>query len=772
MTFVFRSKGETLEALGPRVTCASVLPIRHFSVADWRHSAQAILDSLEGESWSGGPLIVRSSAVGEDDDTGSQAGRYRSCLGVAWEGLRDAVESVITSYGNSSKAGRVLVQPCLTEVCASGVVFTRDPSTGSPYLVVNGAEGADTTVVTGGKGAATWCHYHWRKGPSPIDERIKRLHALAEELVALCGRDALDLEFAFTRDGTLWLLQVRPLAMAVPPIDDNAHAAAVRGILAKVAQAMQPHPFLHGSRTVFGNMPDWNPAEIIGTRPSPLALSLYRNLVTDSIWAYQRHNYGYKNLRSHPLLVHFHGQPYIDVRVSFNSFIPCDIEDGLAEKLVDHYIERLLAKPALHDKVEFEIVFSAYTFDLPERLATLGDHGFSVSEREAVADSLRRLTNRIINRRTGLWQSDSAKLPVLDERRTKILGSSLPLTDKIYWLLEDCKRYGTLPFAGLARAGFVAVQMLRSLVATGVFSEEDRNAFMSSLTTIGSKLAGDFAALAPADFLDKYGHLRPGTYDIRSKRYDEAPELYGIATPGGAARAPQRPRFGLSLPQMRRIESLLAEHGLENDVVGLFDFLQAAIEGREMSKFIFTRSLSDALVLVGELGRRLGYSREDMAMVDIGVISELQVSSDDVPATIERSIQRGRERQVLARSIVLPSLIATPGDVWTFRMLEAEPNFITLGRVVAPVRPGNAAECLEGAIVCIPSADPGYDWVFGRGIAGLVTAFGGANSHMAIRAAELGLPAVIGAGEVNYRLWSAAKTLSIDCANRKVEIIE
>ena len=25
---------------------------------------------------------------------------------------------------------------------------------------------------------------------------------------------------------------------------------------------------------------------------------------------------------------------------------------------------------------------------------------------------------------------------------------------KVYWLLEDCRRYGTLPFAGLARAGF------------------------------------------------------------------------------------------------------------------------------------------------------------------------------------------------------------------------------------------------------------------------------------------------------------------------------
>ena len=33
----------------------------------------------------------------------------------------------------------------------------------------------------------------------------------------------------------------------------------------------------------------------------------------------------------------------------------------------------------------------------------------------------------------------------------------IKVQEKIYWLLEYCKRYGTLPFAGLARAGFIAV---------------------------------------------------------------------------------------------------------------------------------------------------------------------------------------------------------------------------------------------------------------------------------------------------------------------------
>ena len=135
----------------------------------------------------------------------------------------------------------------------------------------------------------------------------------------------------------------------------------------------RPHPYLHGSRAIFGVMPDWNPAEIIGMRPWPLSLSLYRELITDAIWAYQRDNYGYQNLRSFPLLVSFHGLPYIDVRVSFNSFVPRDVPDELAGRLVNYYIDRLLAEPHLHDKVEFEIIFSCYTLDLPKRMGKLAE---------------------------------------------------------------------------------------------------------------------------------------------------------------------------------------------------------------------------------------------------------------------------------------------------------------------------------------------------------------------------------------------------------------
>ena len=98
-------------------------------------------------------------------------------------------------------------------------------------------------------------------------------------------------------------------------------------------------------------------------------------------------------------------------------------------------------------------------------------------------------------------------------------------------------------------------------------------------------------------------------------------------------------------------------------------------------------------------------------------------------------------------------------------------NFITQKRVIANVVTSESRKALGGSVVCIPSADPGFDWLFSYPIAGLITAWGGVNSHMAIRARELGLPAVIGSGEALYHRWVSANTLLVDCAGRRVEVL-
>lgn len=770
MILCFSTKTGTLTALQGVLKMARIAPLRAFSVADWQADRQACLANVF-ECLGTASLIVRSSCGLEDGAKSSNAGAFLSIPNVNANGLETAVEQVIGAYGEACPTDEVLIQPMLTQVIRSGVAFSHDPNTCAPYRVVNWFEGSDTTAVTGGLGGRVW----QQAANSPVlpAPTFAPIVALLDELLNLFDGVPLDCEFAVTReDGheVLWLLQARPLILITTLESATSQAARLESIHRKVARGMQPHPFLVGRRTVYGVMPDWNPAEIVGIRPKPLALSLYRELITDAIWAYQRHNYGYRNLRSFPLMPHFFGLPYIDVRLSFNSFIPADLDEGLAGRLVDHYIDRLLAEPTLHDKVEFEIVFSCYTLDLPQRLERLAQAGFSRNEREAIADSLRKLTNRIVHPKEGLWRGDAAKIDTLNLRREELLTSSTDPLERIYWLLEDAKRFGTLPFAGLARAGFVAVQMLKSLVAVGVFSQADYDAFIGSVSTVSGQLARDRATLDKATFLARYGHLRPGTYDILSPRYDEVPELYFDWSQRPPEPESVKP-FALTLPQMREIVQLLEAHGLQPDPVGLFDFMQAGIELRELAKFHFTRNLSDALALITEVGAQHGFSREDLAYCDIAAFKELHVAATDPKDVLSRSIEQGKARYAETLKVSLPPLIANPEDVWAFEWPETAPNFITQKQVTAPVVGCDAREHLAGAIVCIPNADPGFDWLFAYPIAGLITAWGGANSHMAIRAGEIGLPAVIGAGEVLYRCWSAAQRLHLDCSGRRVEVL-
>ena len=773
-TVLLGTKGETLERLQGRLRRAEILPQIRFTVAEWRRNPAAIVARVKSESWAAGRLIVRSSATSEDSDSESLAGKYQSVPDVdGFRGVDQAVEQVIASYGRAADGDQVLVQPMLSDVTLAGVAFTRDPNSGGPYLVINyDDESGRTDAATSGaaEGLKTFYGPKFRRlgVPAPL---AKLVHAL-DELEKLTGRDALDVEFATTADGALYILQVRPLvAKSAAPVARDEHDAALGEIAAKIELMRRPHPFLHGSRTVFGVMPDWNPAEIIGLRPRPLALSLYRELVTDSIWAYQRDNYGYKNLRSFPLMASFHGLPYIDVRVSFNSFIPADIDGDLAGRLVNHYIDRLLIRPNLHDKVEFEIIFSCYTLDLPQRLGFLRRRGFSEADLERVSASLRVLTNRIIHGETGLWRADREKIDILAQRLPTIHESGLDKISRIYWLLEDCKRYGTLPFAGLARAGFIAIQMLRSLVATGVLSEAESAAFLATLDTVGSRIGSDFGNLSKADFLARYGHLRPGTYDILSPRYDEEPDRYFDWAAAKAAPA-HAPHFELSAEQLNRIDALLQEHGLEQDARGLMAFIRAGIEGREYAKFIFTRSLSDSLSLVKALGAEHGISAEDCAYLDIAALRQLYGESGPVGARLKASVADGKQRYRLTSSIVLPPLITQAEDVWGFHLPATQPNFVTQKSATGMVATADAPpDRLKGAILFIPSADPGFDWVFTRGIAGFVTQFGGVNSHMAIRAGELGVPAVIGAGEALYRSWQASRKICLDCGARQVQLV-
>lgn len=770
------TKAETLEIMYGKLNTAQVLPQFTFTVAEWEQGKEGVIRRFSGLDW-GSDVIVRSSCRNEDTQDASMAGKFESVADVrGTEAFRDAVDRVTGSYDGGNGDDQVLVQPMLGDVKLSGVAFTLEPGTCGNYYVINYDETGRTSAVTSGTGKNGFLYYHFKDAPAEkAPEKLRQLLTALKELETFFGQDNLDVEFAVSGTGTLYILQARTLCMPQEPADRARQAGELARISEKIRKGSQPKPFLCGRKTAYSVMTDWNPAEMIGIRPKPLALSLYREIITDSVWAYQRDNYGYRNLRSFPLMVDFCGLPYIDVRVSFNSFIPAGLDEPVSEKLADYYIEKLVRNPQKHDKAEFEIVFSCYTLDLPEKIQTLREHGFSDDEINRITDALRDVTNHIIDYRNGLWRKDYRRIGILDQRYRKIMESGMDDVEKIYWLLEDCKRYGTLPFAGLARAAFIAVQILKSFVACGILSDEDYGAFMGEADTVSSMMNRDRKELSTAAFLKKYGHLRPGTYDITSLRYDEAPELYFDDAADGCGEITDSPeKFRLSLEQLNRLRDALQENGLTNDVLDIMDFMRNVIRGREYGKFIFTRNLSMAIRLVGSMGKAMGIPKEDCSYIDIRTIYGLYASTGDAGEAFLSSIGQGKKKYEMTRAVTLPPVILDAGDVESFHYPDSEPNFITSLKVCGGVKvvgPGNDMKGVSGKIALIESADPGYDWIFSHGIRGFITMYGGANSHMAVRAGELGIPAAIGVGAKQFEKYRRAKVVEIDALSKTMRIL-
>jgi phosphohistidine swiveling domain-containing protein len=664
----------------------------------------------------------------------------------------------------------VFIQPFLENVYYSGVIFTKDPNTGSDYFVINTHIGADTTIVTSGVSNGL-LEVIYKSETNFLNnypnQSYSELFKLTHQLIEILGNDCLDIEFAFCEEG-MFILQCRNLQVSSSILSKESCEAVLYEIRDKVSQLQSPNPFLLGGTTYFGIMPDWNPAELIGTRPTQLAISIFKELITDNIWAYERGNLGYKNLRSFPLLLELAGQPYIDVRVSLNSLLPADLSNSISEKLINFYLDKLKSKPFLHDKIESEIVLSAYVFDLETKLEELNsvlDH----YEKQELKNSLLKLTSGIIRGYPYGLKNILEKTNALQDRFEVVTKSNLPKLAKIYWLIEDCKRYGTLPFAGAARLAFIATGLMTSLESIGILTKDELNRFFNEIETVAGNMLKVFDSLSIEEFNTNYGHLRPGTFDIRVPRYAENISSYFNLRHSYETKEKADPTNIVKDIAAKIDESEILQI-LEIDIEEFMNFVIQSIQARENIKFNFSKNISEVLEYISHLAGDYGIPRNDAAHLNISNILNAYRESGDMGEMLERDIKRGKNRYEETCSVWLPPLILSPQDVMSFTMPKSVPNFVTQNSITAiAIQLKSPRDDLENKIVLIESADPGYDWIFTRNIAGLITAYGGANSHMAVRAKELNIPAVIGIGSEQFKKLAHSKQIFIDCVNRRLE---
>ncbi|EAI0690091.1 hypothetical protein E0371_02250 [Campylobacter coli] len=771
----FKTKAQNLKNLQTKLKKAKVLPLVLTSLEELISNEERILSDIQ--TLKANKLIIRSSSLSEDSMKNSNAGAFLSLANIDTNS-KDELLKALYKVANSmpSKSDEILIQPMLENITLCGVGFSVDKDNFSPYFCLQYDENGSNNSITDGSSKSAKSYYHYREHLDFKDIKLQKIIELIKELETLYDCCFLDVEFAFAfKDSKeeLFCLQVRPLVMQEKENLFNALPKEALQRFSKRFTSLQDlRPRVLGEKAFFGVMPDWNPAEIIGLRPKRLAFSLYKEIITDNIWAYQRDNYGYRDLRSHPLIHSFLGIPYVDVRLSFNSFIPKKLDENIAQKLVNFYLDKLNKNHELHDKIEFDIVYSCYDFNSSKKLQELLNHGFNENELKRLEFSLLELTNKIINPQSGLYLKDIKKACKLKEKYDSIVDSNFSLIDKIYWLIEECKRYGTLPFAGVARAAFVAMQLLNSLVEINFINKEEKNDFLNSLNTVSknlSKQTNNLNSCTKNQFLMDFGHLRAGTYNILSPRYDENFELYFEINQKDNNVYLEDKAFILPEKKMKALNVLLKEHGLEISACEFFNFLKQSIEGRELLKFEFTRLLSKAIVYIEELGKYYDIKKEDLAHLDIKSILNLYSSLYSINPREQflEEITRNKKEYKLAQAIKLPSLLCDADEIFSFYNHSIIPNFITQKSITAFTAKENDKD-LEGKIVLIYAADPGYDYLFTKNIAGLITCYGGANSHMAIRASELGMPAVIGVGEENFEKYLKAKKINIECESEQI----
>ena len=760
---------------------ALIPDIYFFTTKEWENSKSEILNHIQ-EQFGSQILVVRSSALAEDGAKESMAGAFLSKLNVGCMNrsvLETAIIQVVQSMTGNPR-DQVLVQPMVDDIAVSGVIMTFDMVHGAPYYCIDfDDESGRTDVVTSGKGVhkSLFVYRHAENGMVK-SARVALFLRLARELEVICRCAALDIEFGLNNAGQLFLFQVRRIALA-----HNWHPVIERRVKRQLAfvenfvrdRSMRRDGIL-GDKTILAIMPDWNPAEIIGTTPRPLSASLYRELITKSVWSRARALMGYRSLEHAELMLLINNHPYIDVRNSFNSFLPAHLPDAIGEKLVNSWLARLEACTELHDKIEFEIVPTCLDFCFSEefkvRYPVVLDQGELEIYRAALVDLTRDCLkpdsgNTLDQALAAAFRLDGLRLPAISDDAYACLA-------RADFLLNQCRELGTLSFAIVARHAFIAEALLRSAVRRGALTEGRLTEFKRSIRTVTGNMVEEYAQvsrgkMAREEFFRTFGHLRPGTYEITSLRYDERDDLF-------LDDMPSRPcaeimRFSLTDEERRTIDSLLEEAGLNVLCADqLMDYARKAINGREQVKFVFTRALSDALSALVRWGEYHGLSRDDLSYLDWLAIAKClsQPVMDDVDKHYLDMAEGARKSIAATHAFRLGHIIFGVRDIYVATLNRSVPNFVGIGTVAGSVVQLEAntptSINIKNMIVCIENADPGFDWIFTKSPAALITRFGGANSHMAVRCAELGLPAAIGCGDQIYQRVVAAGNVELNCA--------
>ena len=768
--FVLGTKAESLNRLQPMVKKSKIGKSFFFNIDRWNKEKNLIIENIQ-KDFKNKKIVIRSSSSIEDSFQQSSAGKFKSFINIDSNNsklVKKNIDLVIKSYPiiNPIK-DEILIQEFIENVKFSGVIFTCDLVTGAPYYKLNYDFSGQTNLITSGKsiGDKNIVVNKAKFDKKNIPHEIIPILDAVQEIESLLIYDKLDLEFAVDNNEIINIFQVRPITVDHSNYEYNLEIfnKTIEKNTKKYKSLNSNFKKKYDQDIIYSNMPDWNPAEIIGTKPFPLAFSLYEEVITNEIWALQRDQFGYKSIKNKPLLCSFSGQPYVDCSLSFESFIPKGINPKTSEKLLKSYMRILSENKELFDKIEFEIALTCWTPGFSNYAKKrLSKFNFSENEIIDIERNIKKITSSAIKN----FSIRISPINNLNKLINEVKNSNLNGLLKVKKLINDCKINGTLPFAHAARNGFISTILLKSFVDQKIISQKRYNDFFESIRTITSEFEHDLIKTKSSNqtknIINKYGHLRPGTYEITSDPYWKDPDKYLTTSLKKEKRSKE---FTFSEKEKKDISTILNDLDKSIDFDDFEKYLICSIQERERVKFEFTKSISLSLDLIENWGKKVNISINDIKYLKYEDIIKF-IDHGDLNK-IRKAIKLNKERFIYTQIINLPDIIENENDFYFFEINNTRPNFISNKKAISNlIYDLKNTSNLRNKIILIENADPGYDWLLNKGISGIITKYGGANSHMAIRSAEIGIPAAIGVGEILFDKLKTFKMIELDCLNK------
>ncbi|MEU0692388.1 PEP/pyruvate-binding domain-containing protein [Streptomyces niveus] len=703
-----------------------------------------------------GPVAVRSSATAEDLPDASFAGQQDTFLAV--EGAEDVLAAIracwdslhserATAYRKAAGIGHdavrmaVVVQRMVDPEVA-GVLFTANPLTGSrSECVVDAAPGLGTAVVDG---AAPADHYVL-DGTAPEERgclapaRSNELREVGERLRSRLGAPQ-DVEWAYDKDGTLWLLQSRPITtlFPAPPASDRpgprlyVEFGHVQGMLQPVTPVGMStlKEMLAGMLASFGMTVEI--VDIGGRLYGDLTDAMRDPVTRRRLVKLMAVDFG---PRAQAVVEHLLDDPrFAPVRGTRRRNTAAL---GTAPKAVVGILGAL-ARPAARARVfgTIERLGRQPVVDPPTAAELLP----LVEETERPDAGVEAITWPVV---TGILVA--AVLPALlkdiagdDEIRTVLGGMPHNVTIEMDLALWQ-----------VARRAAPCRELL-----LGRSPDE----------LAAAHLAGELPDIGLTTFLDTYGHRCAAEVDAGVPRWSEAPapvfaalaNYLRVTDPDqGPDRRFERAAVRAELMLAELVRRARRERPLRGRLAGFFLRRARELAGlREAGKFAGLYALRDRrrrLLLIGAELREKGLLEraDDIRFLTLPELRSVVDGGDDPRRTVaERKSHYARE---LRRRTVPVALLSDGTDVETLLPARTSDGRTLTGTGAATGRARGPARVVRdpadayvepGEILVAPTSDPGWTPLF-LTAGGLVTETGAVMAHGPTVAREYGIPAVI-----------------------------